>query len=174
VAIVRESTEFCIGAIRDGKYIFLVTTQKGKPDEKSIDEMLKRVSLHNDKHTLVEKLSRGMQQKLNIAIALLCKAKLIILDEPTLGLDIIANHEIVKLLQEIKLQENSILVASHDMSLIESIVDRVVLIKNGGMLVATDTSFKAVFTSRLWMWSKISKLRLATNNRCYHKQYGVL
>ena len=127
---------------------FLSLRKMGKPDEKSIDEMLKRVSLHNDKHTLVEKLSRGMQQKLNIAIALLCKAKLIILDEPTLGLDIIANHEIVKLLQEIKLQENSILVASHDMSLIESIVDRVVLIKNGGMLVDTDVkSLRQLFTS---------------------------
>lgn len=79
---------------------------------------------------------------------MLCKAKLIILDEPTLGLDIIANHEIVKLLQEIKLQENSILVASHDMSLIESIVDRVVLIKNGGMLVDTDVkSLRQLFTS---------------------------
>ena len=66
-----------------------------------IDDLLDRLNLTEKSNEMVNSLSRGMQQKLSIAIAILSDTEIIFLDEPTLGLDVEISYEIRKLLKEI-------------------------------------------------------------------------
>ncbi|PLR75809.1 ABC transporter ATP-binding protein [Bacillus sp. V3-13] len=104
-----------------------------------MDSLLSRFSLSEKKNELVKNLSRGMQQKVAIIIALMSKTDVLLLDEPTLGLDVEANNEIRSFLKEIvTLERKTILISSHDMNLIERLCDRVIIINNGE--IVTDDS----------------------------------
>lgn len=103
-----------------------------------IDELLHRFELTEKRNELVYSLSRGMQQKLAIAVALLPDTDIILLDEPTLGLDVEIGYEVRKLLKEIADKEQrTILISSHDMPVIEELCERVVII-NHGKIVADE------------------------------------
>src|SRR5690625_4387107 len=81
---------------------------RGIPRKKirpKIDELLHKFELTEKRHELVYSLSRGMQQKLAIAVALLPDTDIILLDEPTLGLDVEIGYEVRKLLTEIAEEE---------------------------------------------------------------------
>ncbi|WP_433746559.1 ABC transporter ATP-binding protein [Falsibacillus pallidus] len=109
-----------------------------KAVSQKVDELLERFNLTHKSHEQVNTLSRGMQQKLSIAVALLADTDIIFLDEPTLGLDIETSYEIRKLLTEIAKKENkTILLSSHDMPVVQEICERVVII-NGGEVVTDE------------------------------------
>ena len=78
--------------------------------------------------------SLGMKQRLGIAAALLQNPELLILDEPTNGLDPAGIVEIRMLLRELSQQGTSVLVSSHNLSEIQAVCHEIVLIKNGGLL----------------------------------------
>lgn len=83
-------------------------------------------------HKKVGNYSRGMQQKLAIIIALLSKPKLLILDEPTLGLDIEAKHTMIEILKKIVVQEKlSIILTTHQMDVVEKMGGRILFLKDG-------------------------------------------
>lgn len=76
--------------------------------------------------------SRGMQQKLAIIIALLSEPKILILDEPTLGLDIQSKWSMIQFLEEIvKEKELSILLTTHQIEVVEKLGGKVLFLKNG-------------------------------------------
>src|SRR5690625_872823 len=80
-----------------------------------IDALLKQFALKEKEHELVNRLSRGMQQKLAIAVALLADSEVILLDEPTLGLDVETGYEIRELLKDIvKDQKRTIIMRSEE------------------------------------------------------------
>src|SRR5690625_1389291 len=100
-----------------------------------IDALLKQFALKEKEHELVNRLSRGMQQKLAIAVALLADSEVILLDEPTLGLDVETGYEIRELLKDIvKDQKRTIIMSSHDMSVIQDLCERTVIINNGQLV----------------------------------------
>jgi ABC-2 type transport system ATP-binding protein len=104
-----------------------------------IDELLDRLNLTHKANEMVNSLSRGMQQKLSIAIALLSNTEIIFLDEPTLGLDIETSYEIRNLLKDIAKEYNkTILLSSHDMPVVQEICERVIIINEGR--IVTDES----------------------------------
>ena len=82
-------------------------------------------------------LSLGNKKKLNIVMALLTSPKLIILDEPTVGLDPIIKLKFFEILEEEKKRGASILISSHTLSDIQRLCDRVVIIK-GGKIIAIE------------------------------------
>ncbi|WP_211236677.1 ABC transporter ATP-binding protein [Atopobacter phocae] len=97
-----------------------------------VDRVLDLVELANVKNKRVNEFSRGMRQRLHIARALLNRPKIILLDEPTNGLDVeMARHirELVKALAE--REQIAILLTSHMMSEIEFLSDRILLIGAG-------------------------------------------
>jgi ABC-2 type transport system ATP-binding protein len=97
-----------------------------------IDELLEQFRLKDKENEMVNRLSRGMQQKLAIAVAMLAGSDVILLDEPTLGLDIETGYEVRELLREIvKTQEKTIIITSHDMDVIQDLCDRTVIINSG-------------------------------------------
>jgi ABC-2 type transport system ATP-binding protein len=83
-------------------------------------------------------LSSGNKQKLGIVLALMHSPKLLIMDEPTVGLDPLLQNEIYNMLAELKQKGTSIFISSHNLPEVERICDRVGIIKNGKM-VAVET-----------------------------------
>lgn len=87
--------------------------------------------LKEDLQKKVKEYSGGMKRKLNIIVALLHHPKLIILDEPTVGIDVQSRNQIQKGIIEIKKKGTSVIYVSHYMEEIESICDRIVVLKKG-------------------------------------------
>src|SRR5690625_4318345 len=97
-----------------------------------IEELLEQFNLKGKEHELVNRLSRGMQQKLAIAVALLAESEVILLDEPTLGIDIETGYEVRELLRNIVEKNNcTIIITSHDMDVIQDLCERTVIIDKG-------------------------------------------
>lgn len=110
----------------------------GKNIEKEINFLLDRFNLTDKKDITVNNLSRGMQQKVAIAMTLIVNTDIILLDEPTLGLDVQSHVDIKNILEEISSELNkTILLSTHDMNLVQSICRDVVVI-NKGKLVANE------------------------------------
>lgn len=104
-------------------------------DKEYIDEMVKFVGLDDRINDKVKKYSLGMKQRLGLANALIKKPKLLILDEPTNGLDPRGIKELRVMLKKISTEQNmSILISSHILSEVENICDRVIIIDKGNIV----------------------------------------
>lgn len=101
----------------------------------AIEDSLEIVGLQNETKKLVGKYSLGMKQRLGIARALLHYPELLILDEPTNGLDPIGIKEIRRLIKNLATERNiTILISSHILSEIEQLVDYMGIIHEGNLL----------------------------------------
>lgn len=100
-------------------------------DEKRIDEVLQIVSLANTGKKKAGQFSLGMKQRLGIAMALLGEPKLLILDEPTNGLDPIGIEELRKLIRSFPACGITVILSSHILSEVQLIADHIGIISNG-------------------------------------------
>lgn len=100
-------------------------------EEKRIDEVLQIVSLANTGKKKVGQFSLGMKQRLGIAMALLNRPKLLILDEPTNGLDPIGIEELRKLIRSFSEQGMTVILSSHILSEVQLIADHIGIISDG-------------------------------------------
>lgn len=108
-------------------------------DKKRIEEVIKLVGLENRIKDKVSKYSLGMRQRLGIAQAIMHKPNLLILDEPTNGLDPEGIKNLRDLLTELaKKEKMAILISSHNLSELESFCNKVAIIQNGE-IVETST-----------------------------------
>ena len=108
-------------------------------DKKRIDEIVKLVGLENRIKDKVSKYSLGMRQRLGIAQAILHKPKLLILDEPTNGLDPEGIKEVKVLLKKLAEQENmAILISSHNLAELDTLCNKISIIKNGEIVETND------------------------------------
>ena len=111
---------------------------KNIPNQR-IDEVVKIVGLKDSIMNKVSKYSLGMRQRLGIAQAILHEPQLLILDEPTNGLDPEGIIEIRNLLKKLVFEENiGILISSHNLSEVENICDKVCIIKSGEIIDEKD------------------------------------
>jgi ABC-2 type transport system ATP-binding protein len=99
-----------------------------------IDVVLEAVNLLPQKQIPVDKLSGGMKRRLSLAIAMLHRPKLVILDEPTTGLDIEARHEVWRLIKEFKAMGTTVLLTTHLLDEVERLCQRIGIIKQGKLL----------------------------------------
>lgn len=102
--------------------------------------LLERFGLMSKRQTVVQNLSRGMQQKLAFAVALIHKPQLLLLDEPTLGLDIEATEDVKTLIKEIAAAGCSILLTTHQLNIAEELADRIAIIQSGEIITELSTS----------------------------------
>lgn len=101
-------------------------------DKKRIDEVVKLVGLENRIKDKVSKYSLGMRQRLGIAQAILHKPNLLILDEPTNGLDPEGIKQVRELIVKLSKEEKmAVMISSHNLSEIENVCNRICIIKNG-------------------------------------------
>lgn len=104
-------------------------------DIKRIDEVIKLVGLENRIKDKVSKYSLGMRQRLGIAQAILHKPNLLILDEPTNGLDPEGIKQLRDLLTKLAKEENmAILISSHNLAELESFCNKITIIQNGEII----------------------------------------
>ncbi len=96
-----------------------------------IEEKLKTVNLYERRNSKFKTFSLGMKQRLAIASALLNDPEILILDEPTNGLDPQGIHEIRQIIKEIAKSGTTILLASHLLDEVEKVCSHVVVIRNG-------------------------------------------
>ena len=108
----------------------LICKIKGVSAEK-IEEKLKVVNLHERKDSKFKTYSLGMKQRLAIASALLNDPEILILDEPTNGLDPQGIHEIRQIIKDIAKNGTTILLASHLLDEVEKVCTHVLIIRNG-------------------------------------------
>ena len=108
-----------------------------KVNRKYIDEMIKKTGLIKEQHKLIGSLSKGYRQRVGLAQALIHNPEVLILDEPTTGLDPNQLIEIRSLIKEVG-REKTVLLSTHIMQEVEAICDRVIII-NKGQIVANKT-----------------------------------
>ena len=106
-----------------------------------IDKVVKLVKLENRIHDKVSKYSLGMRQRLGIAQAILHNPNLLILDEPTNGLDPEGIKEMRELLVELATKEKmAILISSHNLAELDNFCTKVCIIKNGEVIETSEIS----------------------------------
>lgn len=108
---------------------FFASIDSKEVDEKKIEEKLKLVSLWEDRNKFIRGYSKGMLQRLGLAVTLYYDSDVIILDEPTSGLDPIGRNEILSIIQQ--LENKTILMASHHFEEIKRICTHVAYLENG-------------------------------------------
>ncbi|NEO00443.1 MAG: ABC transporter ATP-binding protein, partial [Moorea sp. SIO3I7] len=101
--------------------------------------LLDRFGLLSKRHTPVQGLSRGMQQKLAIAVALVHQPRLLLLDEPTLGLDVEASQRVKTMVREMAQAGCAILLTTHQLNVAQEIADRVAIIQQGQIIALEPT-----------------------------------
>ena len=107
--------------------------------EEDIDRVVKLVKLENRINDKVSKYSLGMRQRLGIAQAILHKPNLLILDEPTNGLDPEGIKEMRELLINLAQEEKmAILISSHNLAELDNFCNKVCIIKNGAVIETSD------------------------------------
>lgn len=102
-------------------------------------ELLAQFGLADKRQTPVQKLSRGMQQKLAIAVSLIHDPQLLLLDEPTLGLDVEASQTVKALVKEIAAEGRAVLLTTHQLDVAEELSDRVAIIRQGRIITEEPT-----------------------------------
>jgi len=95
------------------------------------DELLERMELADKKNKLGKELSKGMQQKLSICCALLPKPKIVVFDEPMVGLDPHAIKELKNIFRELKKDGASVLISTHMLDSVEDYWDVAHIMMNG-------------------------------------------
>ncbi|AYE36601.1 ABC transporter ATP-binding protein [Borrelia turcica IST7] len=120
------------------EYLNFISEIKGVQNpKKEIDKAISIFKLESVKNKLISNLSKGFKQRVGIAGALLNNPKLVILDEPTNGLDPNQIIEFKEFLKELE-KTSTILFSSHILSEVESICKRIIIINNGE-IIADDT-----------------------------------
>jgi len=97
----------------------------------AIDEALELTGLQKNRNLALGRLSKGNQQRVGIAQALLGSPRLLILDEPTSGLDPVARHEMRGIIARLREEGRTIFLSSHVLSEIDTLCDRVAILKQG-------------------------------------------
>ena len=118
---VKENLEFMAGVYQI------------KDKEKKINELVKQFKLDEVLKKKAKTLSGGWQRKVSIAISLINDPKILFLDEPTLGLDVIARKELWKVIEGLK-GKKTIILTTHYMEEAESLSDRVGIMANGNLV----------------------------------------
>ena len=104
-----------------------------KESKASIPVIIEKVGLTEEKHKKIGQLSKGYQQRVGLAAAILHNPEVLILDEPTTGLDPNQLREIRSLIKMLG-KEKTILLSTHIMQEVEAICDRVIIINKGEIL----------------------------------------
>ena len=99
-----------------------------------IDDVLDMLDLMDKKHTYVGELSRGMQQKVALSILLIRDPQILLLDEPTLGLDVESTNILLAYLVKLAKEGKTILLTTHQMEIVEMIGEEIILFKSGKVL----------------------------------------
>lgn len=123
-------------SIEDNITYFHLLNQLDKAEiEQRFKELLDIFSLNDKRHEVVGRLSRGMQQKVAIMVSVLKDPGVLILDEPTLGLDISSQIKMRDFLKDLsRYRKKTLIICTHDVALAESVCDKIAVFHRGNLL----------------------------------------
>lgn len=101
---------------------------------KKIDEVLKLLKLYDRKNDKVGTFSGGMKRRLNIAASLIHEPDILIMDEPTAGVDVLSRATIAELISELKKQGCTIIITSHYIDELELLCDKIAVLREGRLI----------------------------------------
>ncbi|MBR5742655.1 MAG: ABC transporter ATP-binding protein [Clostridia bacterium] len=99
-----------------------------------IDSLLDRFELSDKKKKFGDELSKGMQQKLNVCLGLLPEPKLVLMDEPMIGLDPHAIKELKTVFEEMRAEGRTLLVSTHIIDSVDMLWDRTLIMQSGRIM----------------------------------------
>lgn len=148
VATKQKNVQQCVGYLPEHNPLYLDMYVKeyltfnaniyGVKKER-IDDVIQLTGLTNESHKKIEQLSKGYRQRVGLANALLHNPDVLILDEPTTGLDPNQLVEIRELIKTVG-KEKTIFLSTHIMQEVEAICDRVIIINKGELVIDTPLS----------------------------------
>lgn len=115
---------------------FILRAYAAEVSEEEIQELLRRFELDDKQEKLGNELSKGMMQKVSICCALVIKPRVILLDEPMVGLDPAAIKELKKVILELREQGCTILISTHMLEMVKDLWD-VTFVMNKGHILGT-------------------------------------
>ncbi len=130
-----------LSAYENLKFFGSIYKIKGKELEKRIQHALDIVGLQERQKDLVKTFSGGMKRRVNIAAALLHQPKILILDEPTVGIDPQSRNHILQMVRHLNEKDGtSILYTSHYMEEVEQLCDRLYIMDHGEIIASGTTA----------------------------------
>jgi ABC-2 type transport system ATP-binding protein len=123
-----------------------------KEIENRTHEILKELNIDAKKKNQSQHLSRGMLQKLALGVGLITNPQLLLLDEPTLGLDVESARKMRDMIRHLThVEGRSVLLTTHQMELVEELADRVGILRNGSLIQeGTLSELKSIFHSYIY------------------------
>ena len=112
---------------------FVASIYKIEDKKQRIEQMIQKVGLQSEQHKSIGELSKGYQQRVGLVAALLHNPEVLILDEPTTGLDPNQLEEVRKLIKEVG-KDKTVLLSTHILQEVEKMCNRVVIINKGGIV----------------------------------------
>lgn len=149
-----------LSAYENLKFFGSIYKMKGKELDKSIQNALEIVGLVDRQKDLVKTFSGGMKRRVNIAAALLHQPQILILDEPTVGIDPQSRNHILETVRMLN-QENgtTILYTSHYMDEVEQLCDRVYIMDHGEIIASgTKTELLSILSTEDTIRVELNKL----------------
>ena len=123
-------------SLRVGEHLQLFARYYANP--LPVDEVLALVGLQAQSQRRYSALSGGQQRRVQLALALIGRPQLLVLDEPTVGMDLDSRQAFREALRQCRQRGCAVLLATHDLPEVEGLADRIALVRNG-QLVADDT-----------------------------------
>ena len=143
-------------------FLWYIADLKGIPNKKEkIEYLIQRLNLNEHRHKRLDALSGGMKQRVLIAQALLNDPEILLLDEPTAGLDPVERRNFRKIISDIA-QDKIVILATHMMSDIEFIAQHIILMQKG-RVIANATQEELLKDTKVYV-SDLSEEQLTVND----------
>ncbi len=142
-------------------------------NENECGELVKNLKLDTKKK--VKALSTGNRRKLSIVLALMHSPKLLVLDEPTVGLDPLLQNYIYEILKAQAAKGNTVFMSSHNLAEVEKICDRVIVLKDGKIVAVekvSDLRAKKIYTIYAYFEGNVPKKELVTDGSQLIKEFS--
>lgn len=117
---------------------FIATIRDVQDAAERIEALLRRFELWNVRDALVESFSHGMRQRLAFSVALLGEPKLLVVDEPMVGLDVRGHADVKSLFREVSSENRAVLLTTHTLAVAEELASRIIVM-HAGKIVANGT-----------------------------------
>ncbi|MGV8146137.1 MAG: ABC transporter ATP-binding protein [Alkaliphilus sp.] len=117
-------------SIYDNLALFASDENNTKQNQK-IKTVLEQLGLYDEQNKRVSKLSGGMKRRVNVAVALMKKAKFVLMDEPVVGVEYRIREDVEKLINEMRKEGKTLIISSHQFEFLESVCNKLLYLVDG-------------------------------------------